>query len=355
MPIGLGTAALIGGGLAAAGTVAGTVIGGGAQKSAAKSAATTAQNTTDANNALFRENKTQNIAIAQPFYNNGVAAGNALQSLLLGSPGASPAPTTTATPAASTGALQGYQTNPGYQAGPVSTAPGSLSTYGKAAGFRDNFMYGTPPEDGVYNSPAQANYYAGQTAQPAATTPAPTTSGTPTPGSTQGALSAWDQFRNGTNYQFRYDQGLKATEGAYATKGALDSGAAEKAKITFGQNFASNELSNYMNLLAGQQNVGLSAGNAIMGVSTSAANAIAGQNTNAGNVAANAALTSGQANANMWGTVGQTAGQLGGALFQYGMGGLNHPATTFASPYTPSPVSLPSPTPMASMPVNWGF
>jgi hypothetical protein len=37
-----------------------------------------------------------------------------------------------------------------------------------------------------------------------------------------------------------------------------------------------------MNLLAGQQNVGLSAGNAIMGVSTSAANAIAGQNTNAG-------------------------------------------------------------------------
>jgi hypothetical protein len=278
--------------------------------------------------------------------------------LLLGSPTASPAPTAPATPAASTGALQGYQTNPGYQVGPVSSAPGSLSTYGKAAGFRDNFVYGTPPEDGVYNSPAQANYYAGQTAQtaqPAATTPAPTTSGTPTPGSTQGALSAWDQFRNGTNYQWRYDQGLKATEGAYATKGALDSGAAEKAKITFGQNFASNELSNYMNLLAGQQNVGLSAGNAIMGVSTSAANAIAGQNTNAGNVAANAALTSGQANANMWGTVGQTAGQLGGALFQYGMGGLNHPATTFASPYTPSPVSLPSPTPIASIPVNWGF
>jgi hypothetical protein len=176
---------------------------------------------------------------------------------------------------------------------------------------------------------------AGQTPVPG-TTPAPTTIGTPaSTGTVTSALSPWDQFRNSTNYQFRYDQGLKATEGAYATKGALDSGAAEKAKITFGQNFASNELSNYMNLLAGQQNVGLSAGNAIMGVSTSAANAIAGQNTNAGNVAANAALVGGQASANMWGTVGQTAGQLGGALFQYGMGQMK--PTTAISPGTTTP------------------
>jgi hypothetical protein len=333
MPIGLGTAALIGGGLAAAGTVAASAIGSHAQSKAADKAASTAQNTTDANNALFRENKAQNIAIAQPFYNNGVAAGNALQSLLLGSPSAAPSPTPAS--AASTGALQGYQTNPGYQEAPVSSA---LSHYGKAAGFRENFMYGTSPEDGVYDSPAQARYYASQAAQPAAATPAATTA---TPATTQGALSPWDQFRNGTNYQWRYDQGLKATEGAYATKGALDSGAAEKAKITFGQNFASNELSNYMNLLAGQQNVGLSAGNAIMGVSTSAANAIAGQNTNAGNVAANAALVGGQASANMWGTVGNTAGQLGGALFQYGMSGLNRPAATpNLSSYYSQPAAL---------------
>jgi hypothetical protein len=335
MPIG----AVIGGAVIGAG---GSIIAGSqsasAQKKAAQTAATSAQNTTEANNALFRENKAQNIAIAQPFYNNGVTAGNALQSLLLGSPSAAPSPA----PTSSTGALQGYQTNPGYQVGPVNSAPVSsaLSNYGKAAGFRENFMYGTSPEDGVYDSPAQARYYAAQAAQPAATTPAATT-GTPAPATTQGALSPWDQFRNGTNYQWRYDQGLKATEGAYATKGALDSGAAEKAKITFGQNFASNELSNYMNLLAGQQNVGLSAGNAIMGVSTSAANAIAGQNTNAGNVAANAALVGGQASANMWGTVGQTAGQLGGALFQYGMNGLNRPAATPSlSSYYSQPAAL---------------
>jgi hypothetical protein len=316
MPIG----AAIGGAVIGAG---GSIIAGSqsasAQKKAAQTAADSSLQVASQNNALFRENKAQNIAIAQPFYNNGVAAGNALQSLLLGSPAPAPAGTATPAPAATptTGALAGYQTNPGYRDGLAPT--GSLATYGKAAGFRENFIYGTSPEDGVYDSPAQARYYAAQAAQPAATTPAATT-GTPSPATTQGALSAWDQFRNGTNYQSRYDQGLKATEGAYATKGALDSGAADKAKITFGQNFASNELSNYMNLLAGQQNVGLSAGNAIMGVSTSSANAIAGQNTNAGNIAANAALVGGQASANMWGAVGQTAGQLGGALFQYGMG-----------------------------------
>jgi hypothetical protein len=301
MPIG----AVIGGAVIGAG---GSIIAGSksasAQKQAAQTAATSAQSTTDSNNALFRENKAQNIAIAQPFYNNGVAAGNALQGLLLGSPtsASSPAPGTTG------GALSGYQ-----QSSPAGQYPNAVGD--------DSLTYGTIRARRLDMMDAPQAALTGYQRLPADTqTPVPGTTPAPAMGTTTSALSPWDQFRNSTNYQFRYDQGLKATEGAYATKGALDSGAAEKAKITFGQNFASNELSNYMNLLAGQQNVGLSAGNAIMGVSTSAANAIAGQNTNAGNVAANAALTSGQASANMWGTVGNTAGQLGGALFQYGMG-----------------------------------
>ena len=92
-----------------------------------------------------------------------------------------------------------------------------------------------------------------------------------------------------------------------------------------------------MNLLAGQQQVGLSAGNAVMGVSTGATNAIAANNTNAGNVSANAALTAGQANANMWGTIGNTAGQLGGALFQYGMGQFQQPKVPTAQSINVTP------------------
>lgn len=305
MPIG---AALGGAAIAGVGSVAAASVGSHAQTKAAQTAADTSLATTNANNALFRENKAQNLQIAAPFYNNGVAAGNALSGLLLG-------------PQAQSGSPVGY------------TDGMPIAALGGGNGALDAYLTANPDvaqearrvtADGEFTSPqdyAAWHYqHYGQNegrAAPALNVPAPAAASAS--GGT-GALSPWDQFRNGTNYKWRYDQGLKATEGNFATRGALDSGAAEKAKITFGQNFASNELSNYMNLLAGQQQVGLSAGNAIMGVSTGAANAIAGQNTNAGNVAANAALTSGQANANMWGTVGQTAGQVGGALFQYGTG-----------------------------------
>jgi hypothetical protein len=343
MPIG---AAIGGGVIAAGGAIGAGAISSHAQTKAAQTAATTAQNTTDANNQLFRDTRAQNIQIASPFYNNGVAAGNALSGLLLGSqPSGSPVGYTDGTPVAAVGG-----------------GNGALDAY-LAANPDVAQEARRVTADHEFNSPedyAAWHYqHYGQNegrAAPALNTPAPNAAGTPA--SATGALSPWDQFRNSTNYQFRYDQGLKATEGSFATKGALDSGAAEKAKITFGQNFASNELSNYMNLLAGQQNVGLSAGNAIMGVSTNAANNIAGQNTNAGNVAANAALTSGQANANMWGTVGSTAGQLGGALFQYGMGQFSQPQTNFGSASyinTPSPVSLPTAQPLSNVPVNWGF
>jgi hypothetical protein len=307
MPIG----AAIGGGVLAAG---GSIIAGSKSASAQKKAAQTASDTSlqvaNENNALFRETRGQNLQIAAPFYNNGVTAGNALSGLLLGPQAQAGAPVgfTDGTPVAAlgggNGALDAYlAANPDVaQEARRVTADGEFATPEDYAGWHYQH-YGQNE-----GRPA-----------PALNVPAPTPASAST-GAATGALSPWDQFRNGTNYQWRYDQGLKATEGNFATRGALDSGAAEKAKITFGQNFASNELSNYMNMLAGQQQVGLSAGNAIMGVSTGAANAIAGQNTNAGNVAANAAMTSGQANANMWGTVGQTAGQVGGALFQYGTG-----------------------------------
>jgi hypothetical protein len=309
MPIG---AALGGAAIAGVGTVAAGAMGASATRHAVNSAADTSLATTNANNALFRETRGQNLSIAAPFYNNGVAAGNALTELLLGPQATAGNTAVPGTPGG--GALDAYlAANPDVAA--------------EARRVTSDGEFGSPQEYAAwhYQHYGQAE---GRPA-PAVNVPAPTAPGT---GST-GALDAFDRFRQGTNYQWRYNQGLKATEGNFATRGALDSGAAEKAKITFGQNLASGELSNYMNLLASQQASGLSAAGAVMGVNTSYAGNVTAQNTNAGNVAANAALAGGQANANMWGTVGNAAGQLGGALFQYGMGQMQ-------TPQVPSPQSI---------------
>jgi hypothetical protein len=328
VPIG----AVIGGAvIGAGGAVASGAMGASATRHAANTAADTTRATTDANNALFRETRGQNLAIAAPFYNNGVSAGNALTELLLG-----PQSTAGNTEiAGSSGALGGGGSG-GYSGGALDAyLAANPDLAAEAHRVTADGEFGSPEEYAAWHY----QHY-GQSegrAAPAVNVPVPTPAtagGTPTGGS---ALDAFDRFRQGTNYQWRYGQGLKATEGSFATKGALDSGAAEKAKITFGQNIASGELSNYMNLLASQQAAGLSAAGAVMGVNTSYAGNVTAQNTNASNVSANAALQSGQATANMWGTVGNTAGQLGGALFQYGMGQFQKPQIPTAQSINVSP------------------
>lgn len=354
MPVG----AAIGGAVIGAG---GSIIAGSeashAQSKAAQTAADSSLQVAQLNNQTFKDTRNQNLSIAAPFYNNGVAAGNALTGLLLGSQASG----------GGGGALAGYQTAPvagqvpvdgtDFRAGLPSRADwanGALSAIGVSPGGDPiaslqgaithlnpaqqrawaGYLAGNPDPDTVYE---QRQAAARQNPAAAINVPAPTAAG-----GSSSALTPFDQFRNSTNYQFRYDQGLRATEGTFATKGALDSGAAEKAKITFGQNLASGELSNYMNLLASQQAAGLTAAGAVMGVNTNYAGNVTAQNTNAANVGANAALQAGQANANMWGTIGNTAGQVGGALFQYGMGQLQKPQIP-----TPQSINV-SPTGTAS-------
>jgi hypothetical protein len=316
------------------------------------------------NNALYREIYDKNTGLAMPFYNNGLAAGNALSSLLLGTSSRAPAPATpaTPTPAPATG---GSGSLAAYSPMVASAAPaggqGALAavgapefepfeggTVGTAAGLN---RYSTPG----LTRPAyvQAALDRAQATRdrlngtPPATTPTPGTgTPTPTPGTGTGAGSspgtatdAWEQFREGTNYQWRLGEGLGALESNWAAHGALDSGAASKAIVEYGQNFASNELGRYMDLLASQQAMGLSAAGAVMGVGTSYAGNVAGQNTNAANAAANAALISGQANAGMWGSVGNAAGQIGGALTQYGMGQMSQPAPVASGGYNITPTA----------------
>lgn len=331
MPVGavIGGAVIAGGGAVAAGA-----LGAGAQKDAAHTAADTAAANAAANNALQREIYGENAARLDPFAANGLAASNALSGLLLGGRSAvnpatpTPAPSTSGT---GTGGALSHYSGPGlgsfHSQGDVDAYLGYYQAHpDQDPGFTSVApFHGDPWRDESSASAVLAARNGWLASHPNGTpAPAPTPAPTPTPAAGgsggNGALDAWDQFRQGTNYQWRLGQGESALNSKYAGNGAFDSGAADKAAITFGQNFASNELSNYMNLLASQQAMGLSAAGAVAGVGTTYAGNVAAQNTAAANAAANAALASGNASAGMYGAIGNTAGQLGGALFQYGMG-----------------------------------
>jgi hypothetical protein len=257
MAIATGTALL---GAAALG-VGGSLLGASAQKKSIKQANQAQQQNTAANNALARENRDVLTGLANPYNQVGLGANNALAGQMAAGP------------------YNGGQINSSF----VNSAmnPGSLT-----------------------------------------------------------------DFMNSTGYNFRMQEGQNALQTGYAAKGALQSGAAMKDLTRFGQDFASNEYgkyigqldnytrytdafanqergyktdqhNNYLNLLLGQQGVGLSAVNALSGANTSATNAIMANNNQGAAAASNAALARGNANAGMYAGI---AGSVGNALGYYAPG-----------------------------------
>jgi len=360
VPVGIALGGAAIGGIA---TVASGAMSSHAQSKAADKAADTSLAVADKNNALYREIYGENKALLSPYSNNGLLASNALTDLLLGTHTYN-APA----PAASTGALNGVQRTPGDTRTPLTN--GYTTSPIDRENFRITRQAGTPrliEQMGGFgndlaltaHSPSSVSSggMGGSVVRPTASTAPRAGTVTASPGTgasaPPSALSAWDQFRQGTNYQWRFNEGERAVTGNYATRGALDSGAAEKAKIEYGQNFASNELANYMNLLAGQQAMGLSAASAVAGVGQGYAGNVAAQNTNAANAAANAALANGQATAGMWNSIGTGVGQLGGALYQYGMG--QQPRAAYGAPSGGAIITNPNLSPGGAN-VNWtGF
>jgi hypothetical protein len=106
----------------------------------------------------------------------------------------------------------------------------------------------------------------------------------------QGALNA---FMNNGSYDFGLNQGLKAVQAGLGAKGYLDSGAAQKSLLTYGNNFAQGALQQYIGNLQNLSGQGLSAGSALAGVGQSYANASNANTNAAGNASANAALATG--------------------------------------------------------------
>lgn len=106
------------------------------------------------------------------------------------------------------------------------------------------------------------------------------------------AAAAYNTYQNSTEYQSRLAQGSNSVQAALGGRGLLDSGAAQKSLLKYGQTFASNEFGTYLGNLQGQQQIGLGAASAQAGVGQNYANNVSANNNNAANTTGNAALSS---------------------------------------------------------------
>ena len=109
-------------------------------------------------------------------------------------------------------------------------------------------------------------------------------------GNVAAAQDALATFRNATGYSTRLAQGQQAVNAGYAARGVLESGAAQKALLRYGQDYASGEFNNYLTALNGQQSAGLGAMGNVMGAGNTFLNATMQANSNQASAGANAAL-----------------------------------------------------------------
>lgn len=244
------------------------------QNSASRRAAETSQQNTEANVALARDIYGQNRQMLDPFVQRGNAAGGTINALLGlgGAPAPQPAPNALAQFQGPSGFAQGGR---GFTAGlPYGIGDGAIMT-------------------GSFNNGQFTNM-----------TAVPQTPGFQARSPQQAANDAFDIFRGSTGYQFRLGEGLDALNSGFAGSGLLQSGAAMRGALEYGQNFASNEFANYLNALGSQQAVGAGAASSAAGVGQNfAGTVINSNNQNAQNQMA-AQLSRQNPLANVFGTIG---------------------------------------------------
>lgn len=277
MPVG----AIIGG----VASIGGALLGSSAQKKAANKAADVSLQTAQENNRLAQNIYNQNAAVLSPFQQRGNAAGNAINALLgLGVPQQQQPQMN---PMMQFGAPYGYMGGSGIGDGMIERrmfeSMGGDMYYPQ--GYREDLPQVGANANGQYQAMTspQADYN-----------------------------NAFNNYRNSTGYQFRFNEGMRAIDAAAPV---LNSGARFKALQNYGQNIASNEFGNYLGQLANQQGVGLSGASAQAGVGQNYVNTVSANNNSAGSAAANAALMRGQATSNMWGGIANGLGGLFGSSF----------------------------------------
>jgi hypothetical protein len=304
--------------LASAAVAAGaTAYGASKSSAAAKSAANAAQQSAAENNALQREVYGQNTANLSPFMMRGNAAGDSINALL-GLPTAGQA-----------GSSGGY--NPAAQpdwAAYAAARPDLQASYQRLMQTAD-FNSPWAAEHGLTQGGGPEAYYKWhyENHGRAAGDELPMTGGAAQAQQPQGdpnaaAQAAFKQYQDSTGHQFRLKTGANALTSNRLTAGLGRSGATLKALTQYGQDVGTGDFNNYLGLLSGQQNVGLSGANALAGVGTNYANAVGANNDSAASARGNAALVgAGQTNALM-GQLASAAGNAAGAYgSSYGGGG----------------------------------
>lgn len=137
-----------------------------------------------------------------------------------------------------------------------------------------------------------------------------------------GAKMGFDAYKGSTGYDARLQEGMDAIRGSFSGNGTLQSGAALKGLVRYGQDYASNEFGNYvnslmprLNSLTGTRDLGFNAAGAQTGVATNYSGQVMANNQNAADTKINAALYKAQ---NTTSPFGNALSLVGGGLF--GMG-----------------------------------
>ena len=102
---------------------------------------------------------------------------------------------------------------------------------------------------------------------------------------------AFQTFRDSAGYQDQFNEGTRAVDAAYAGKGLLDSGAARKAQIRYGQSQSNRSFNDYYSKLTGQQQVGAGSAGALAGTNQAFVSGVTGNNNAASDAVGNAALS----------------------------------------------------------------
>lgn len=167
-------------------------------------------------------------------------------------------------------------------------------------------------------------------------------------GDTTAANDALAAYKASTGYAGRLQEGYNAVNTGYAARGALESGAAQKAILAYGQQQASGEFNNYLGQLNNQQSAGLNALGQVTGAGASYANQVSNANASQSSAQANAALYSSLGQQNALAGVANAAGQYFGRAqvpqfpAQNALAGVNSGSFVYGgSPYTTPPYRSP--------------
>lgn len=138
-----------------------------------------------------------------------------------------------------------------------------------------------------------------QQAAPQAATQQP--AATPATGAPGAAMDPMAWLSKMPGYQFRLKEGTNALNTGWAANGMRESGAAEKALLRYGQDYASGEFNNEWNRLAGLAGVGQAVNNSNNQLATNYGNNVSQNQLAAGAAKASSYAQQGQTNANLFG------------------------------------------------------